>query len=362
MHADLSRLTFRPDRHYSAVIAQQGRVQLDADANEQTAIQLHQARTLAADLIGQHGGPRGAAGFESSTWAAGATSTPCPSTAAATTSTASCWTRTARARRPGRGRRHTDEDGDKDGPDGEPAAPPPPGPTGTSPTASATRRSPATGCPRRPVAVPRLPEGVGALGDGRRGPGAARGRARRGDARHRGPGEGRLAGAAAVRLAAGRRGRGRPRRWSAPPSTQWAPTQAPDRPARRPQRTARPRRRGPLPGQAGRPLPGPGEPAVPRGDPRGRRGQGRHLQVVPRERLGGLPGRRTRRHLGGVGVPRHDDKLDLDVGDCVEFTDTAYPRRLEPLPLLRVEELDLPGRRVRLSGRAGTGRRAAAPI
>ena len=64
MHADISRSTFRPDRHYSAVIAQQGRVQLDADANEQTAIQLVQARTTAADLIGQHGGPRGATGFE----------------------------------------------------------------------------------------------------------------------------------------------------------------------------------------------------------------------------------------------------------------------------------------------------------
>src|SRR4051812_46779076 len=63
MHADLSRVTFRPQRHYSAVVAQQGRVQLDADANEQTAIQLHQARTLAADLIGRHGGPRDAAGF-----------------------------------------------------------------------------------------------------------------------------------------------------------------------------------------------------------------------------------------------------------------------------------------------------------
>ncbi|TWV32610.1 hypothetical protein FRZ03_33600 [Streptomyces misionensis] len=63
MHADLSRATFRPERHYSAVLAQQGRVQLDADLNEQTAIQLHQARTLAADLIGRHGGPAGACGF-----------------------------------------------------------------------------------------------------------------------------------------------------------------------------------------------------------------------------------------------------------------------------------------------------------
>ena len=63
MHADLSRSTFRPERHYSAVIAQQGRVQLDADLNEQAAIQLHQSRTLAADLIGRHGGPSGATGF-----------------------------------------------------------------------------------------------------------------------------------------------------------------------------------------------------------------------------------------------------------------------------------------------------------
>ncbi|MFE3737057.1 DUF6519 domain-containing protein [Streptomyces sp. NPDC059134] len=63
MHADISRDTFRPERHYSAVIAQQGRVQLDADANEQAAIQLAHARTVAADLIGQHGGPRDATGF-----------------------------------------------------------------------------------------------------------------------------------------------------------------------------------------------------------------------------------------------------------------------------------------------------------
>ncbi|GAA3184525.1 MULTISPECIES: DUF6519 domain-containing protein [Streptomyces] len=63
MHADLSRITYRPERHYSAVVAQQGRVQLDADANEQTAIQLFGSRTLAADLIGPHGGPQGATGF-----------------------------------------------------------------------------------------------------------------------------------------------------------------------------------------------------------------------------------------------------------------------------------------------------------
>ncbi|MBC6461725.1 DUF6519 domain-containing protein [Actinomadura sp. HBU206391] len=64
MEGDFSRSTFRPDKRYSAVLAQQGRVQLDADANEQAAIQLHLARTLAADVIGAHGGPQGAAGFE----------------------------------------------------------------------------------------------------------------------------------------------------------------------------------------------------------------------------------------------------------------------------------------------------------
>ncbi|WP_380283535.1 DUF6519 domain-containing protein [Kitasatospora purpeofusca] len=63
MHADFSRLTFRPGKHYSAVLTQQGRVQLDADANEQAAIERHQLRTLAADLIGRHGGPAAAAGF-----------------------------------------------------------------------------------------------------------------------------------------------------------------------------------------------------------------------------------------------------------------------------------------------------------
>lgn len=59
MYADLSRITYRADRRYSAVIAQQGRVQLDADLNEQAAIQAAAVRALAADLIGPDGGPRG---------------------------------------------------------------------------------------------------------------------------------------------------------------------------------------------------------------------------------------------------------------------------------------------------------------
>ncbi|MCX2731939.1 DUF6519 domain-containing protein [Saccharopolyspora sp. NFXS83] len=63
MHADLSRITFRPERGYSAVVAQQGRVQLDSDANEQALIQLHEQRVLLTDLIGPHGGPVDATGF-----------------------------------------------------------------------------------------------------------------------------------------------------------------------------------------------------------------------------------------------------------------------------------------------------------
>lgn len=63
MHGDFSKLAFDPDRRFSAVLSQQGRVQLDSDANEQTLMDLYQARTLAADLIGQHGGPADALGF-----------------------------------------------------------------------------------------------------------------------------------------------------------------------------------------------------------------------------------------------------------------------------------------------------------
>ena len=55
---DFSRDTFDPLRHFSRVLMQQGRVQLDADWNEQVSIHSHFLRTLAADLIGPHGAPR----------------------------------------------------------------------------------------------------------------------------------------------------------------------------------------------------------------------------------------------------------------------------------------------------------------
>jgi len=62
MKGDFSRWSFNPARHFSTVLMQQGRVMLDADHNEQTAIFLHALRTLTRDLFGPHGGPS-ASGF-----------------------------------------------------------------------------------------------------------------------------------------------------------------------------------------------------------------------------------------------------------------------------------------------------------
>ncbi len=63
MKADLTRDTFFPLKHFSRVLTQQGRVQLDADSNEQAAILLRYVRTLAADIIGPAGGPHDNLGF-----------------------------------------------------------------------------------------------------------------------------------------------------------------------------------------------------------------------------------------------------------------------------------------------------------
>ncbi|MFD9567941.1 DUF6519 domain-containing protein [Streptomyces sp. NPDC059994] len=53
MQGDFSRVTFDPDRHFSAVLSQQGRVQLDSEINEQSAILQYYLRTLAADVLGR---------------------------------------------------------------------------------------------------------------------------------------------------------------------------------------------------------------------------------------------------------------------------------------------------------------------
>jgi len=63
MNADFTRDTFDPQKRFLRVLLQQGRVQLDADFNEQVSILLHYMQTLATDIIGPHGGPAAEAGF-----------------------------------------------------------------------------------------------------------------------------------------------------------------------------------------------------------------------------------------------------------------------------------------------------------
>jgi len=63
MKADLTRSTFHREKHYSGVVMQQGRVQLDADWNEQVDIGGHLDETTRVDVIGACGIPVHAAGF-----------------------------------------------------------------------------------------------------------------------------------------------------------------------------------------------------------------------------------------------------------------------------------------------------------
>ncbi|WP_420227250.1 DUF6519 domain-containing protein [Pigmentiphaga litoralis] len=63
MKGDLSRTTFDPAHHYSAVRLQQGRIVTDADWNEQADLTQHRARLTARDVIGPSGAPFDAAGF-----------------------------------------------------------------------------------------------------------------------------------------------------------------------------------------------------------------------------------------------------------------------------------------------------------
>jgi photosystem II stability/assembly factor-like uncharacterized protein len=64
MNGDITRSTFRPERHFSGVRSQQGRVQLDADWNEQADIAVHRDRAGTEDVIGACGGPWTGDGFE----------------------------------------------------------------------------------------------------------------------------------------------------------------------------------------------------------------------------------------------------------------------------------------------------------
>ena len=63
MKGDFSRIRFNSAKLYTAVLKQQGRVDLDSDANEQRAIDVTLRETTNTDIIGPYGGPVNGAGF-----------------------------------------------------------------------------------------------------------------------------------------------------------------------------------------------------------------------------------------------------------------------------------------------------------
>jgi hypothetical protein len=63
MKSDKSRETFHPEKHYSSVRLQQGRVLTDADWNEQSDIIQHRDEVTNIDVIGQTGVPEHNGGF-----------------------------------------------------------------------------------------------------------------------------------------------------------------------------------------------------------------------------------------------------------------------------------------------------------
>jgi hypothetical protein len=64
MKGDFTRSTFKPEKQYSGVRMQQGRVQLDADWNEHIDISSHRINTGARDSIGPCGAPQDGGGFK----------------------------------------------------------------------------------------------------------------------------------------------------------------------------------------------------------------------------------------------------------------------------------------------------------
>ena len=71
MKADLSRISFDRTKHYRSVLMQQGRVQTDADWNEQLGIDQHIGRTTTKDIVGASGVPVDGGGFRIDTKADG---------------------------------------------------------------------------------------------------------------------------------------------------------------------------------------------------------------------------------------------------------------------------------------------------
>ena len=64
MKGDFSQLTFEKVKNYNSVLKQQGRVSLDADANELIEILAHQRRVRTVDVIGTCCVPINAGGFK----------------------------------------------------------------------------------------------------------------------------------------------------------------------------------------------------------------------------------------------------------------------------------------------------------
>ncbi|MFD4690355.1 DUF6519 domain-containing protein [Streptomyces sp. NPDC058463] len=341
MHADLSRDTFRPDRHYAAVLAQQGRVQLDADANEQAAIQLHRARTTAADLIGRHGGPRGSTGFEVG-FLGGSRELDDLSIGAGRYYVDGILLDADRPEPGVPAGEDTAEDGDS------PAAVPA---TWTYWDQPDGHRDPERPGDRLPTQFPYLAyvkvweRAVTAAEDpllrevalGSAMPDTA--------ARLRTVWQVLPLPGAQLELEDGAT-----KDLIRPAFERWAAAQSP---------TARMAARSERPEHADE------DPCLVGPDARYRGPENQLYRVEIHE--GGRAKDATfkwSRENGSVTFPvdeldgtwvelatlGSDDKLGLGVGDQVEFVDTAYTSRGEPLPLLRIEEVDLPGRRVRLSG------------
>lgn len=64
MKGDFSRLTGDPRKHYNGVLMQQGRVQVDADWNEQQTINQYRGQAVTNDVIGQGTAPIVGGGFQ----------------------------------------------------------------------------------------------------------------------------------------------------------------------------------------------------------------------------------------------------------------------------------------------------------
>ena len=63
MKGDFTRSTFKKEKHYRGVHMQQGRVQMDADWNEQIDITAHRVEKETIDVVGECGAPMDRGGF-----------------------------------------------------------------------------------------------------------------------------------------------------------------------------------------------------------------------------------------------------------------------------------------------------------